>query len=147
MRVYVASSWRCERQPSVVRALREGGHEIYDFRNPGEGRRGFSWAEVAPPGYRHTYAEPMPADLYVESMRHPRASEGFALDAAALRWCEACVLVLPCGRSAHLELGWAAGAGKRTAVLLDDPCTPELMYGMATAIATRVEHVLEALRW
>jgi len=47
------------------------------------------------------------------------------------------VLVLPCGRSAHLELGWAAGQGKRTAILLDGPqVTPELMYKMVDHIST-----------
>ena len=30
------------------------------------------------------------------------------------RWDDTFVLVLPCGRSAHLELGWAVGQGKRT---------------------------------
>lgn len=34
MRIYVASSWRNTYYPSVVSALREAGHDIYDFRNP-----------------------------------------------------------------------------------------------------------------
>lgn len=34
--------------------------------------------------------------------------------------CDLCVLVLPCGRSAHLELGYAVGAGKVTIVLIPD---------------------------
>jgi len=46
----------------------------------------------------------------------------------ALRWCEACVLLLPCGRSAHLELGWAAGAGKRTVVIIEE------RFSMATDV-------------
>lgn len=28
MRIYVASSWRNEHQPAVVKALREEGHEV-----------------------------------------------------------------------------------------------------------------------
>lgn len=32
MRVYVATSWRNEFQPGVVAALREDGHEVYDFK-------------------------------------------------------------------------------------------------------------------
>ncbi len=59
------------------------------------------------------------------------------------------VLVLPCGRSAHLELGWAVGAEKRTAILLDpDPktntVTPELMYKMVDHIAL---DALDLLDW
>jgi hypothetical protein len=34
-----------------------------------------------------------------------------------------------------LELGWFVGQGRKTAVLLDDPCTPELMYRMVDFIA------------
>ena len=30
MKVYVASSWRNERQQEIVRALREAGHDVYD---------------------------------------------------------------------------------------------------------------------
>jgi hypothetical protein len=33
-KIYLASSWRNERQPELVRILREAGHEVYDFRNP-----------------------------------------------------------------------------------------------------------------
>jgi len=46
MRVYVASSWRNEKQPAVVKALREAGHEVYDFRSPTPGNTGFSWRKV-----------------------------------------------------------------------------------------------------
>lgn len=46
------------------------------------------------------------------------------------------------GRSAHLELGWAVGQGKKTAVLLDDPVTPELMYKMVDYLAPNVHDLL-----
>ena len=31
-KIYLASSWRNERQPELVRTLRQAGHEVYDFR-------------------------------------------------------------------------------------------------------------------
>lgn len=74
-------------------------------------------------------------DAYLTAIEHPVAVDGFDKDFAAMEAADAFVLVLPCGRSAHLELGWAVGAGKRTAILLDDPVTPELMYRMADYIA------------
>ena len=46
-RIYVASSWRCPDQPAVVQALRDAGHEVYDFRNPPEAT-GFAWSEIDP---------------------------------------------------------------------------------------------------
>ncbi len=37
MHLYVASSWRNTYYPEVVAALREAGHEVYDFHNPPSG--------------------------------------------------------------------------------------------------------------
>ncbi len=125
MRIYAASSWRNARHPATVEALREAGHEVYDFRDPPEPGAVF-WGEDADPGW-FTDREP---ERIKEMLRTPEAMRGFASDMAALEWADACVLTLPCGRSAHLELGWAVGAGKPTAVLLDGESEPELMYRM-----------------
>ena len=45
-KIYVASSWRNQYYPEVVKALREAGHEVYDFRNPPRGGNGFRWTDV-----------------------------------------------------------------------------------------------------
>ena len=45
-KIYVASSWRNEFQPEVVKTLRALGHEVYDFRNPPHGRGGFQWSSI-----------------------------------------------------------------------------------------------------
>lgn len=73
---------------------------------------------------------------------HPLAIEGFAADFGAMQRADTFVMVLPCGKSAHLELGWAVGAGKRTAILLEDPVEPELMYRMVDFMARDVEQLL-----
>jgi hypothetical protein len=135
MRIYVASSWRNHDQPAVVRRLRAAGHEVYDFRHPAEGNDGFSWRSIDPNWERWT------PDALRRGLQHATAEEGFNFDMSALRWCEACVLVQPCGRSAHLELGWAVGAGKRTIVYLADGCEPELMYKMCAHMATTLDEV------
>lgn len=110
MKIYVASSWRNPWQPSVVKLLR-AHHEVYDFRVPGPGINGFAWSEIDP-----EWRDWSPTK-YREALAHPVAVDGFNRDMQALRECDTCLLVLPCGSSAHLELGWAAGAGKKTAVL------------------------------
>lgn len=81
---------------------------------------------------------------YLAMIEHPRAIEGFDADFAAMQKADTFVMVLPCGKSAHLELGWAIGAGKRTAILLEDPVEPELMYRMADHLATSV---MDLLAW
>ncbi len=136
-RIYVASSWRCSEQPAVVQALRAAGHEVYDFRNPPD-KSGFGWSQIDPAWLGWTINE------YRNMLDHPLAVGGFASDFAAMQWADTFVLVLPCGRSAHLELGWAVGAGKRTAILLSqDKFEPELMYRMVDMLATSLDEVVE----
>ena len=118
MKVYVASSWRNRRQPSVVEYLQGCGHEVYDFRHPVAGNDGFNWAEIDPEWERWTPRQ------FLDALTSDIACSGFRLDAHALEKADAVVMVMPCGRSSHLELGWAVGAGKLTAILLDGPCEP-----------------------
>ena len=65
---------------------------------------------------------------YAEGLRHPLAERQFAADLEAMSGAEVCVLVLPCGRSAHTEAGWMAGAGKRVIAFIPEFDEPELMY-------------------
>ena len=139
MKVYVATSWKNKSQPNVVAFLRNVGHHVYDFRHPKPGNDGFQWTAIDG-GWREWDAQ-----RYLVALQHPAAEQGFALDMNALRWCDACVLVLPCGRSAHLEAGWVAGAGKRLVIYLHEYDTPELMYGMAGAIVTTLAELPIAL--
>lgn len=128
MRIYVASSWRNVLQPSVVKLLRSMGHEVYDFRNPKEHAherdRGFSWRDIDPDWEKWSPGK------FRSSLEDPLAKDGFRSDFEAMKWAEFVLLIMPCGRSAHLELGWAAGAGKKTGILLSNG-EPELMYSMA----------------
>lgn len=136
MYVYVASSWRCAMQEAVVEVLRAANIDCYDFKNP-EGNTGFHWSEVGIDSDGET------AENYLKGLEHPRSIEGFVSDFTAMQKADTFILVLPCGRSAHLELGWAVGAGKRTAILLDQPpITPELMYKMVDYIAPSVFDLL-----
>lgn len=143
--VYVASSWRNPMQPAVCAALAAAGIDHYDFRNPAGGT-GFSWRQVkpddAPPGIAAKGSDWERVDDYLAMINHPTAAAGFDADFAAMQKADTFVLVLPCGKSAHLELGWAVGAGKRTAILLEDPVEPELMYRMVDHLATSVDDLL-----
>lgn len=137
MRVYVASSWRNGRQEVVVQRLREAGHEVYDFCNPGPGDKGFHWSEIDPNWRLWRGSE------FTEVLNHPIAEAGYGKDYQAMQWAEAFVLVLPCGKSAHLELGWAAGQNKVTIVLLEPGKNePELMYKLANHLCVSIHTVI-----
>ena len=138
-RIYVASSWRNPYFPEVVTRLREAGHEVYDFRNPPHGGAGFHWTDVDPDAPNWTYAQ------YAEGLHHPLAERQFQADIDALTWADTCVLVLPCGRSAHTEAGWMAGAGKRVLAYLPEMVEPELMYKLLDDVAGSLEELVEKL--
>lgn len=127
MRIYVASSWRNSYQPDVVFGLRELGHEVYDFRNLRDGDNGFLWAKF------ETNWQSWTVEEYVKALENPIAENRFQSNFEAMKWANACVLVMPCGRSAHLEAGWFVGA-KKPLLILDDKSEPELMYKMANGV-------------
>lgn len=139
-RIYVASSWRNPHQPSVVHTLRAAGHEVYDFRNPFNGVPGFAWSEIDPDWQEWS------ARRYRELLTtSPIAARGFISDLRGMQWADTCLLVLPCGRSAHLEAGWFCGQGKRTVILTRDGEEPELMALLATDICIDMDEVLATL--
>jgi len=128
MKIYVASSWRNEFQPLVCAEFREDGHDVYDFRHPAPGNDGFSWRAIHPDWQMWTPAQ------YLDALVHPVAEQGFAFDMDALKACDVCVMVMPCGMSASLELGYAVGAGKPSAVYVPGMREPDLMVKMADLV-------------
>ena len=137
-KIYVASSWRNQIQPSVVVALREAGHEVYDFKNPREGDKGFHWSEIDPEWKDWT------PEKYRECLSHPIAESGYKSDFDAMEWADIFVGVQPFGRSASLEMGWAAGNGKKTILLLENG-EPELMVKMLNHICCDISEVVEII--
>ena len=140
-RIYLASSWRNPLQPTTVELLRMAGHHVYDFRNPFSGRPGFAWSDIDPDWQAWSAARYR--QLLITS---PVAAAGYVNDLRAMEWADTCVLLLPCGRSAHLEAGWFCGRGKRCIILTRDGEEPELMALLATDICISIEEVLEALQ-
>lgn len=138
MKIYVASSWRNAIQPQVVSVLRSLDHEVYDFRNPKPGNKGFAWSQIDPEWKGWNLA------LFRESLLHPVAEAGYGLDWDAMQWADAGVLVLPSGRSAHIEAGYFVGAKKPLYILLAEG-EPELMYKMATRLCLSMDELARAV--
>lgn len=152
MKLYLASSWRNPYQPNAVEVLREAGHEVYDFRHPpGGDHLGFSWSDTIEDPNAIPWTE-WDVKRYLAAIEHPVAQAGFDSDFGAMHWAEGGVLLLPCGRSAHLEAGWMIGQGKPTWIVLDEAefpspngSNPELMYKMATALVTDLGALVESI--
>lgn len=141
---YVASSWRnYHLQPAVVEALRaEGFTDTYDFRHPLPGNEGFKWSDIDPDWQSWS------PEAFKLALDHPIAEQGFDLDFTAMSLSDVGVLVMPCGRSAHIEAGYFVGhPQKRLIILLDSaPTEPELMYKMADAVCLSLGEVMDTVR-
>ena len=59
--------------------------------------------------------------------------------------CDVCVMVLPCGRSAHTEAGWFAGKGKTTIAYIPEKQEPELMYKLFSTVCCSMDEMIEVL--
>ena len=92
MYIYVASSWQTPRHDEVVKALRDEGHYVYDYREQGEQ---IIWEYESYPT----------SNEVTTFLSQPDVLRAIDTDFDGLAACEALVLVLPSGRSAHAEFG------------------------------------------
>lgn len=138
LKLYVASSWRNERYPGVVEALQLAGHQVFDWRSPAHGRP-FGWRELDEDWQAWSPRK------FRTMLQHPVALEGFQKDYQGMQGADVCVLLAPCGRSAHLEAGWFWGQGKPVLILLAEGEEPELMYRGCVLVLT-VSELLAELR-
>ena len=138
-RIYVASSWRNKYYDEVVARLKEEGHRVYDFRHPTHGGNGFRWTDIDENAPNWTFEE------YEKGLSNPLAERQFAADLEALQQADTCVLVLPCGRSAHTEAGWMAGAGKRVIAYIPEMVEPELMYKLFDSVVGSLDDMVQCL--
>ena len=137
IKIYVASSWRNKYYPEVVKLLKSHGFDVYDFRNPPDGKGGFFWKDIDPDWNDWSTKD------YIDNLHHPWAEYGFKRDIDAMRDADVCVLVLPCGRSAHSEAGWMAGEGKRVIAFIPEKQEPELMYKLFENVTDSIEQLIK----
>jgi hypothetical protein len=86
---------------------------------------------------------------YVQALQGYAAEHVFAFDKYHLDTSRAGILVLPAGRSGHLELGYLAGLGRYCAILLTPGYEDErfdVMYKFATRITYDLNDITNDLR-
>ncbi|MDP2856498.1 MAG: hypothetical protein Q8P50_00785 [Bacillota bacterium] len=128
MRVYIVSSWRnAETIRKMADYLRLRGMEVDDFTDSRGGERYvFDRYVFDARGCGLENADAM------EFLRDERVQRAFAEDKRGLDWAEGVLLILPAGRSAHLEAGYAVGKGKKLVILGEfPPGEYDTMYGFA----------------
>ncbi len=117
-----ASSWRNPYYEQVVRLLREQGYEVYDFRNPPHGGKGFHWTDIDENAPNWTFEE------YAKGLGHPLTERQFKADPDALELATpACSFFLVAAALIRKPDGWQE-EGKKVVVYIPKMEEPELMY-------------------
>jgi hypothetical protein len=137
MTVYLIGSLRNPYVPVLGEYLRENGISVFDdWHAPGPETDEF-W-QAYEQGRKKTFQE---------ALNGWHAWHVFEYDRTHLDRCDAGVLVLPAGKSAHLELGYMKGLGKPTYVLFDqEPERWDVMYRFACAVCMNRAELLEHLK-
>jgi hypothetical protein len=135
--IYVIGSMRNPRIPIVAAALRAIGWDAFDdWYSPGP-ECDDKWQEY----------EKARGRSFREALEGHHAKHAFALDEHHIERCAVGLLVLPAGKSAHIELGVFRGMNKPRYILMDgEPDRYDLMYRFATKIFMSIDEMTETLR-
>ena len=135
--IYIIGSLRNTKVPEVGDKLREAGYEAFD-----------QWYSAGPDADDHFKQYHIDrGNSYSKALESYAARHIFNFDKTHLDRCDAAIIVLPGGRSAHLELGYIIGTGKPGYVLLDNESDRwDLMYQFASGIYSSVEQLIKELK-
>jgi len=134
--IYLIGSLRNAEIPRVAAYLREAGFDVFD-----------DWHAAGPEAddYWQAYEKSRGHD-FPAALRGYAAANVFAFDHRHLERSDLVVLVLPAGRSGHLEFGYAVGRGKPGYILLEgEPDRFDVMYKFATDVFFTKEKLRDTL--
>ena len=136
--VYIIGSLRNPQVPVVATALRANGIDAFD-----------DWYTAGPEAddIWKTY-ELERGRGYIEALEGYHAQHVFHYDKTHLDRCDGAVLVLPAGKSCHLEFGYMIGQGKHGFVLLPENETErwDIMYAFATKVVTSIDELVSEVK-
>ncbi|MEK7654375.1 MAG: hypothetical protein AAB345_03840 [Patescibacteria group bacterium] len=136
LKVYLIGSLRNPEVPRIANAIREMGFDVFDDWYAAGPETDDKWRDY----------EKARGHNYKEALEGYAANHVFEFDRKHLEECDIAILCLPCGKSAHLELGQVLGSGKKGYILLDNPERWDVMYKFAGGIFTSFEELEVELR-
>ena len=134
--IYLIGSLRNPEIPHIGNKLREIGFDVFcDWHSAGP-EADDSWQRY----------ETIRGRSYVKALRGYAAQHVFQFDLTHLNRSDVGILMLPAGKSGHLELGYLAGQGKKTYILLDkEPERWDVMYNFMTGVFFNIEDLIKEL--
>lgn len=120
--IYLIGSLRNPKIPQLGRVLRSVGYNAFD-----------SWFSAGPKADDHWQEYEKSKGLsFPQALDSYSAQHVFQFDQKHLQRCDMAALIMPAGKSGHLELGYATGLGKVTFIVLEqEPDRWDVMYAFA----------------
>jgi hypothetical protein len=134
--IYLIGSLRNPEIPKIGGRLREFGFDVFDDW--------FAAGEIADDRWKDY--EVARGRSYKEALDGYAARHVFEFDLFHLNRCDAALLVLPAGKSGHLELGYVIGSGKPGFILPDNPDRWDCMYQFCRLTGGKVIESLDEMR-
>lgn len=135
--IYVIGSLRNPQVPVLAGRLRELGLDVFD-----------DWFAAGPEAddWWQKYEQARGHD-YRRALAGYPATQVFSYDKHHLDRCDACVLLLPAGKSGHLELGYMIGRGKPGYIIVPENTDRwDVMYKFATQVFHGEEEFLREIQ-
>lgn len=123
--IYLIGALKNRQIQDLAIKLRAEGYDVFDdWQAPGPEADSFllEWAKKR-------------GLTYKEALQSYAAQHVFEFDKFHVDRCDTGVLVMPAGKSAHMELGYMRGQGKQVFILFDQwPDRFDVMYNFATDV-------------
>jgi hypothetical protein len=138
MRIYLASSWKNEKiVKEWSKFLKNHCHEVNTLCDNLTGRYIFNFSDI----------HGIECFDQIDVLQNDKVKKAFAEDKKWLDWADVCLLILPAGKSAHLEAGYSKGCGKKLIIWQSHFTKGEfdVMYGFADIVTDSTAAVLDFL--
>jgi len=125
--IYLVGSLRNPNVPRIAEALRDRGFKVFDDWYGAGDEADDKWQQYEN-GRKRKYRDALAGEA---------AQHIFNFDKRLIKASDAVILVLPAGKSGHLEFGYARGKGKAAVILLDgEPERFDVMYNFAHLVTS-----------
>jgi hypothetical protein len=135
--IYLIGSLRNPKIPKFGNELRALGFDVFD-----------DWMAAGPEAddYWQKY-EQQRGHTFDQALKGYAAQHVYHFDLKHLNRCDVGILMLPAGKSGHLELGYMIGRGKPGFILYDkEPKRFDVMYNFATGVYFNKKNLFKALK-
>ncbi len=126
MKIFISGSLKNKDIPHIGASLRDLGFDVFDEWFAGGYEADLKWQEY----------ETIRGRSYGEALYGLEAKNIFDFDMRHLKTTDISLLVLPAGKSAHMEMALAKGWGKKAYVYFGEgePALWDVMYQIADAV-------------